>query len=99
MWPLPDIFFSSKLTLFCFRRSEPPEARIPQTKWRLYIFKKGELLEKPLHLHRQSAYLFGRDETIADVLLEHPSCSKQHAVLQFRLVEVPPRPDKPLETR
>ena len=43
--------------------------------------------------------VLGRDETIADVLLEHPSCSKQHAVLQFRLVEVPPHPERPLETR
>lgn len=35
-----------------------------------------------LHIHRQSAYLFGRDRTVVDVVLEHPSCSKQHAVIQ-----------------
>lgn len=29
---------------------------------------------------------------IADLLVEHPSCSKQHAVIQFRLVEVPRPP-------
>ena len=35
-----------------------------------------------LHIHRQSAYLIGRDRTVADIPLEHPSCSKQHAVIQ-----------------
>lgn len=39
-----------------------------------------------LHLCRQSAYLIGRLD-IADLKVEHPSCSKQHAVLQFRAVE------------
>jgi smad nuclear-interacting protein 1 len=41
-----------------------------------------------LHIHRKSAFLAGRDKTIADVLTEHPSCSKQHAVIQFRKVQV-----------
>lgn len=40
-----------------------------------------------LHLHRQSAYLLGRDRRVADIPTDHPSCSKQHAVLQFRMVE------------
>ncbi|KAG6865196.1 hypothetical protein C0991_004567 [Blastosporella zonata] len=35
-----------------------------------------------LHIHRQSAYLFGRDRLVADVSVDHPSCSKQHAVIQ-----------------
>jgi hypothetical protein len=34
-----------------------------------------------LHIHRQSAYLFGRDRLVADIPIEHPSCSKQHAVI------------------
>ena len=38
-------------------------------------------------MHRQSAYLFGRDRKVADIPTDHPSCSKQHAVFQFRLVE------------
>lgn len=57
-----------------------------QTGWRLYVFKDGELKDT-LHLHRQSAYLVGRHD-IADLKVEHPSCSKQHAVIQFRLREV-----------
>lgn len=37
-------------------------------------------------LGRQSCYLFGRDKTVVDIPIEHPSCSKQHAVIQFRQV-------------
>lgn len=35
-----------------------------------------------LHIQRQSAYLIGRDRTVVDIPLDHPSCSKQHAVIQ-----------------
>lgn len=42
-----------------------------------------------LHVHRKSAFLVGRDKTVADILTEHASCSKQHAVLQFRLFQKP----------
>ena len=38
-----------------------------------------------LHIHRQSAYLIGRDRAVTDIPLEHPSCSKQHAVIQCNL--------------
>lgn len=38
-----------------------------------------------LHIQRQSAYLIGRDRTVADLAIEHPSCSKQHAVIQCML--------------
>merc|ERR1712109_123346 len=73
------------------RYSEPPEARKPKTKWRLYVFKGNEELPI-LYIHRQSAYLLGRDRKVADVPLDHPSCSKQHSALQFRLVPFT-RPD------
>ncbi|KAH9080185.1 SMAD/FHA domain-containing protein, partial [Lactarius deliciosus] len=66
--------------------NEPPEARKPLVGWRLYVFKGEEQLEL-LHIQRQSAYLIGRDRTVADIPLEHPSCSKQHAVIQYRLVQ------------
>jgi smad nuclear-interacting protein 1 len=42
-----------------------------------------------LHISKQSAYLFGREKKVADILVEHPSLSKQHAVLQYRAL-----PDK-----
>ena len=59
----------------------------PATKYRLYVFKDGNLLKdaEPLRVHRQSYYLFGRDRAVADIPTDHPSCSKQHAVLQYRL--------------
>jgi len=39
-----------------------------------------------MHIHRQSAYLIGKDRKIADIPVDHPSCSRQHAVLQYRMV-------------
>ena len=66
--------------------SEPQDSARPTKQWRLYVMKNGTIAET-LHLHRQSAYLFGRDTRVADVILQHESCSKQHAVLQYRLVE------------
>ena len=35
-------------------------------------------------MHRQSCYLFGKDHDVADIPIEHPSCSGQHAVWQYR---------------
>ncbi|OAL38644.1 hypothetical protein AYO20_01850 [Fonsecaea nubica] len=67
---------------------EPPEARKPPSTqpWRLYIFK-GESIVDTLDLYTQSCWLFGRETSVCDFALEHPSCSKQHAVIQFRYVE------------
>lgn len=66
--------------------SEPIEARKPKRRWRLYVFKGDQ--ELPMYqIHRQSAYLIGRDRTVCDLPVDHPSCSKQHAVLQYRLVD------------
>ncbi|KAJ2956438.1 hypothetical protein NQZ79_g7694 [Umbelopsis isabellina] len=65
--------------------NEPPEARTPTKKWRFYVFKGSEQVDL-MHIHRQSAFLFGRDRVVADIPVDHPSCSKQHAVLQFRSV-------------
>ncbi|KAJ7644010.1 smad nuclear interacting protein 1 [Roridomyces roridus] len=66
--------------------NEPPEARKPSLGWRLYVFKGSEQVEL-LHIHRQSAYLIGRDRLVADIPIDHPSCSKQHAVIQYRFVQ------------
>jgi len=65
--------------------SEPQDAKKPKRRWRLYPFK-GEKALPTLYIHRQSAYLMGRDRKVADIPLDHPSCSKQHAALQYRLV-------------
>ncbi|CAH8461624.1 unnamed protein product [Schistosoma intercalatum] len=65
--------------------NEPEDARKPNTHWRLYAFKGNKTLSV-LHIHRQSGFLIGRDRKIADIPMDHPSISKQHAVLQYRLV-------------
>lgn len=65
--------------------SEPPEAKKPKRRWRFYVFK-GEETMPVLHLHRQSAYLLGKDRKVADIPIDHPSCSRQHAVLQYRCI-------------
>lgn len=37
-----------------------------------------------LSISNQSAYLVGRDRIVADIPVDHPSISKQHAVIQYR---------------
>ncbi|GAB7341653.1 hypothetical protein MBLNU457_g0002t2 [Dothideomycetes sp. NU457] len=66
---------------------EPPEARKPPAheQWRMFIFKGDELLDT-VHLFSRSCWLLGRDEKVTDLWLEHPSISKQHAVIQFRYI-------------
>ncbi|KAH6565523.1 hypothetical protein BASA83_001011 [Batrachochytrium salamandrivorans] len=65
--------------------SEPPEARKPSRRYRLYVFKGKDQVDM-LHIHRQSAFLLGRERLVADIPIDHPSCSKQHSVIQFRQI-------------
>ncbi len=76
-------------TSIVLKYNEPPAARLPPASapWRLYIFKGDSLLET-LALHTRSCWLFGRERLVVDCPIDHPSCSKQHAVIQFRFVEV-----------
>mmetsp|Transcript_11708 Transcript_11708/g.19064 ORF Transcript_11708/g.19064 Transcript_11708/m.19064 type:complete len:240 (+) Transcript_11708:221-940(+) len=72
--------------------SEPVDAATPRGPgWRLFVFK-GKDLRDTLYIHRQSAYLFGRESRVADIVTSHKSCSKQHAVLQFRVKTKQPPP-------
>lgn len=41
---------------------------------------------EPLPIHKQTCYFFGRERRVADIPTDHPSCSKQHAILQYRYV-------------
>ena len=41
---------------------------------------KGDDLLDTFHISKQSAYLFGRERKVADIPVDHPSLSKQHAV-------------------
>jgi smad nuclear-interacting protein 1 len=88
----PNFGLSGKLTEetnkvhgVVIKYAEPPEAKKPKRRWRLYPFK-GETALPVLYIHRQSGYLIGRDRKICDIAVDHPSCSKQHAALQFRCV-------------
>ena len=65
--------------------NQPPDARVPKRRWRLYPFK-GDTEFPLIPLHTGSAFLLGRDRRVADIPIDHPSCSGQHAVIQFRAV-------------
>ncbi|EEH44358.2 uncharacterized protein PADG_00647 [Paracoccidioides brasiliensis Pb18] len=76
------------LTSVVLKYHEPPEARKPPARdpWRLYVFKGEDLLET-IPLGGRSCWLIGRERLVVDLPVDHPSCSKQHAALQFRYVE------------
>ncbi|KAK0101662.1 hypothetical protein ONS95_006822 [Cadophora gregata] len=67
---------------------EPAEARKPPSKddWKLFVFKGPEILET-IDLSLRSCWLVGREVAVVDLPAEHPSVSKQHAVIQFRYIE------------
>ena len=67
---------------------EPPEARKPppRDRWKLFVFKGKDVVDT-IELSLRSCWLVGRDRAVVDLPAEHPSISKQHAVLQFRHVE------------
>ncbi|KAI0598381.1 SMAD/FHA domain-containing protein [Biscogniauxia sp. FL1348] len=67
---------------------EPPEARKPSPKdqWKLFVFKGDQIMDT-VPLSSRSCWLVGRELAIVDLAAEHPSISKQHAVIQFRYLE------------
>ncbi|XP_059618553.1 smad nuclear interacting protein 1 [Phlebotomus argentipes] len=76
---------TNKVNGVVIKYAEPQEARKPKRRWRLYPFK-GETALPTMYIHRQSCFLIGRDHKVCDLRVDHPSCSKQHAALQYRLV-------------
>jgi smad nuclear-interacting protein 1 len=67
---------------------EPAEARKPPPKdqWKLFVFKDSDVVDT-IDLNHRSCWLVGRDASVVDLPTEHPSISKQHAVIQFRYTE------------
>jgi smad nuclear-interacting protein 1 len=63
--------------------AEPADACGPSGSWRIFVFK-GDDCEETLFLHRKGYFIFGREENLADIVLNNPSCSKEHAALQYR---------------
>ncbi|KAL5407715.1 hypothetical protein PMIN06_004980 [Paraphaeosphaeria minitans] len=66
---------------------EPPEARKPPPSqaWRVVVFKGDDVVDS-IELAAKSCWLLGREAKVVDYVLEHPSSSGQHAVVQFRHV-------------
>ena len=79
---------SASGTTIILKYHEPPESRKASAAhpWRMYVFKESQILDTVL-LHERSCWLIGREPAVVDYLVEHPSTSKQHAVIQFRYVE------------
>ncbi|KAK9776098.1 putative SMAD/FHA domain-containing protein [Seiridium cardinale] len=67
---------------------EPPEARkpSPRDQWKLFVFKGQDIIDT-IELNARTCWLIGREMTVIDIAAEHPSISKQHAVIQFRYLE------------
>ncbi|KAL1601789.1 hypothetical protein SLS60_006704 [Paraconiothyrium brasiliense] len=74
-------------TKISLKYHEPPEARKPPSSqaWRVIVFK-GEDVVDTIELGVKSCWLLGREVKVVDYVLEHPSSSGQHAVIQFRYV-------------
>ncbi|KAG9251201.1 SMAD/FHA domain-containing protein, partial [Emericellopsis atlantica] len=75
-------------TNIALKYHEPAEARKPPPKdqWKLFIFKGGDVVDTA-DLALRSCWLIGRDAAVVDLQADHPSLSKQHAVIQFRYTE------------
>jgi smad nuclear-interacting protein 1 len=52
-------------------------------QWVINVFKNGTQIGAPVMLQPDVVYKIGRDRA-SHITLDHPSCSKQHASIQFR---------------
>lgn len=75
-------------TTITLKYHEPPEARKPPPRdtWKLFVFKGQDIVDT-IDLGTRSCWLIGRELAVVDLPAEHPSISKQHAVIQFRYTE------------
>ncbi|KAF2641356.1 SMAD/FHA domain-containing protein, partial [Massarina eburnea CBS 473.64] len=75
-------------TKISLKYHEPAEARKPSSRdqWRIVVFKGDDVVDT-IQLHAKSCWLLGRSVEVVDYLLEHPSSSGQHAVIQFRYIQ------------
>lgn len=56
---------ANKVNGVIIKYAEPPEARRPKRKWRLYPFKNDQSLNT-IYIHRQSCFLIGRDKKVCE---------------------------------
>ncbi|KUI71907.1 Smad nuclear-interacting protein 1 [Cytospora mali] len=75
-------------TVITLKYHEPAEARKPPARdqWKLFVFKGQDVVDT-VELSSRSCWLVGREAAVVDMPAEHPSISKQHAVIQFRYTE------------
>ncbi|KAJ4341097.1 hypothetical protein N0V87_002139 [Didymella glomerata] len=75
-------------TKISLKYHEPPEARKPPTSqpWRIFVFKGDDVIDT-IELWQKSCWLLGRSHEVVDYMLEHPSSSGQHAVIQFKYTQ------------
>jgi smad nuclear-interacting protein 1 len=75
-------------TKISLKYHEPPEARKPPASqpWRMFVFKGDDVVDT-IELCQKSCWLLGRSHEVVDYVLEHPSSSGQHAVIQFRYIQ------------
>lgn len=75
-------------TSIALKYHEPAEARKPppRDQWKLFVFKGPDVVDT-IDLSLRSCWLIGREMSVVDLPAEHPSISKQHAVIQFRYTE------------
>ncbi|EKX48972.1 hypothetical protein GUITHDRAFT_44954, partial [Guillardia theta CCMP2712] len=65
---------------------KPPWAGVPPADkfpYFLEVLKNGTIVEK-IDLQNKDAFLVGRNADVCDVVLDHPSISRQHAVIQLK---------------
>jgi smad nuclear-interacting protein 1 len=74
---------STESTTIVSKYSPPVDACGPEGDWRIFVFE-GEDLVETLYLHRKGHFKFGREPELADIVVDNPSCSKEHAVIQYR---------------
>ncbi|KAF1355729.1 SMAD/FHA domain-containing protein [Lizonia empirigonia] len=58
----------------------------PSQPWRIFVFKGDDVVDT-IELWQKSCWLLGRSHEVVDYVLEHPSSSGQHAVIQFRYIQ------------
>jgi len=60
----------------------PSWARRPKLRQcGLEVYKQGKLVQVIREINRRKCTVFGRNEALSDVLLEHPSISRQHGAI------------------
>lgn len=68
-----------------YKFSEPIDSSLPSKLKNYYIliFDK-EIFIKKIKLKNKSFFLFGKEETISDIVINDKTCSRQHSLIQFR---------------